>query len=88
MQIAHKTKQQALAVLKVWEANDVLSEGSFWSNDDETERVVLNEAKIAEILSRLHRTRARRMIPRPTMRPTIDPRSTHDVRSWVNPLTT
>ena len=52
MQIAHKTKQQALAVLKVWEVNEVLSEGSYWSNGNPTKRVVLNEAKIADIISR------------------------------------
>jgi hypothetical protein len=53
MEHAHKSKPQALAVLKTWEANGVLTEGDYWSNGNPTKRIVLNESKIAEILSPL-----------------------------------
>jgi hypothetical protein len=51
MQLAKKTKQQAISMLKVWEAQEVLlPPEDYWSNGNPTKRVVLNEVKIAQIL--------------------------------------
>jgi hypothetical protein len=56
MRIADKTKKQAAAVLKVWEANEVLRSEDYWWHGNETKRVVVNDVQAAKILARLHQT--------------------------------